>query len=111
MLRFKPPSSSTGQFANCQSSEPSTSNEWLIFWHREKTIRVPTRNGGTATLDIENIRVPDQKLHPELDAIVTLKHGKEFYVMFSPGKVIRRYDKPVLMLPNSRLHGAWWLLD
>ena len=90
--------------------EPATPNEWLKRWHETQTIEVPTEDEGIISLEIESIEMPDGLLKPRPDVLINIKNGNPFYVVFSQKNVFRPYDKPALIVPESKLNKAWWLL-
>lgn len=98
-------------FARAWKPDPATPNEWLMHWFREKRIRVPTQKLGVAILEIENISTANIRTKPRPDALITIKGGKSFYVLFNEGRVYRPYDKPTLVIPNCCINRAWWLLN
>lgn len=98
-------------FANLWNPEPTTPNEWLMRWFRDKRITVPTENQGVTTLDIDKITVPRVKSNPRPDALITIKGGYSFYIIFPQDCVYRPMDKPTLVIPDASLERAWWLLN
>jgi len=99
------------RFAQAWEPDPSTPNEWLMHWFREKRIRVPTQKLGVTNLEIDNISTTNIRTNPRPDALITTKTGKSFYVLFTESRVYRPYDKPTLVIPNCCLNRAWWLLN
>lgn len=91
---------------------PKTPLQWLERWTKEMTMRVPTRSGGEATLELLNIApVPQNSVWGDPDLLLTPKGRAPFYVLFQVGRVFESLDRPLLVYPPAEgCNRAFWVM-